>query len=329
MKRNLIAEINAVKSRTEHDFRYNADYRLGELETIVTQYLANIQSADVELLKYVPVATIACFESFFRSVIKELIDWGKPYNENAIQFNQSKNVKFDFDIILAIQSKSVTIGEFISHILPCNNFNDINSNLSTLIKVDFLDSLKKYKRKSLFEDINRNSKEFRDNANQIIPDLKRTFELRHIFCHEFSADVKIDINEILRCLRNCRIFLKHVDDFIWNLLHPNAPETQAGMNIQSGKDFEQLDNELSELVKAIKQLRGENSLGFVHPQLFDKSIVDWKKYRETKAEADSANCLGGTIYPTIYANSQASTTKEKIASLKDEFRHELKKHVNT
>ncbi|WP_300599137.1 lysozyme inhibitor LprI family protein [Niabella sp.] len=328
MKRNLLTEINEVKSRTERDFRYKADFRLEQLETIVTQYLTNNQNANVELVKYVPIATVACFESFFRSVIKELIDSGKPYNENAIQFNQSKNIKFDFDIILAIQSKRVTIGEFISHILPCNNLNDINSNLSTLTNGDFLDSLKKYKRKSLFEDVNKISKAFRDNSSQIISDIKRTFELRHIFCHEFSANVKVDISEVLRCLRNCRIFLKHVDDFIWNLLHPNAPETQQDMNIKSGKDFELLDNELSELIKTIKQLRGENQLGFIHPLLFDKSIEEWKKYRDAKAEADSANYTGGTIYPTIYANSRTWTTKEKIASLKEEFGYELKEHKN-
>lgn len=329
MKRNLITEINAIKSRTESDPRLDLDFRLHNLELIVTQYLDGSKDLNNELLKYVPIAIVACFESFFRSVIKELIDSGKPYNENALRFNQSKNVKFDFDIILAIQSRSVTIGEFISHILPCNNYDDINSNLSTLVNFDFTDSIKKFKRKSKFENVNENSKIFRDRFNEIISDVKKTFELRHIFCHEFSNNVKIDKNEILRCFQSSRIFLKHVDDFIWNLLHPNPPETQAEMSIKSASDFKIIDNELSNLIATIKEMHDEDNVGFVNQSLFDKSIVEWKKYRDAKAEADSFNGKDGSMYSTLYNVSSAWTTKEKIESLKEEFQHELRKYAIT
>ncbi len=220
----------------------------------------------------------------------------------------------------------MTIGEFVSHILPCNNLDDINSNLSTLIKIDFLDSLKKYNRKSIFDEVNETSKMFRDNSSQIISDIKRTFELRHIFCHEFFANVKIAPEEILGCLQSAEIFLSHVNDFIWNLLHPDAPETQLEMNMKAGKDFELIDNELSELINTIKQLKGENLKGFIHPQLFDQAIDAWKQYRDAKAEADSALYLGGSIYAAVHAINRAWTTKEKIASLKEEFGSELVKH---
>lgn len=329
MKRNLITEINAIKSRTEYDSGYDVDVRLEDLEIVINQYLENNKDVNSELLKYIPIATVACFESFFRSVIKELIDSGKPYNENAIQFNQSKNVKFDFDIILAIQSKKITIGEFISHILPCNNYEDINSNLSTLIGTDFTDSIKKFKRKSIFDDVNENSKTFRDNFNEIISDIKRTFELRHIFCHEFSNNLKVEMNEILKCFQNSRVFLKHTRDFTWNLRHPNSPETQTDMNIKSAEDFENIDRELSELIVKIKGMRGENQLGFVDHELFDKSIIEWKKYRTAKAEAYSSNFKDGTIYPTIYSVNLAMTTKEKIESLKEDFKHELMKYASS
>lgn len=329
MKRNFITEINAIKSRTEYDAEYDAEFRLENLEIVIIQYLENNKDVNSELLKYIPIATVACFESFFRSVIKELIDSGKPYNENAIQFNQSKNVKFDFDIILAIQSKKVTIGEFISHILPCNNYEDINSNLSTLIGADFTDSIKKFKRKSIFDDVNENSKTFRDNFNEIISDIKRTFELRHIFCHEYSNNLKVEQNEILKCFQNSRVFLKHTRDFIWNLRHPNSPETQSDMNIKSTQDFENIDRELSELIAKIKGMRGENQLGFVDQELFDKSIIEWKKYRTAKAEAYSSNFKGGTIYPTIFSVNMAWTTKEKIESLKKDFEQELIKYANS
>lgn len=323
MKRNLINEISTIRYRTKPESRYYADHKLQELERLIIEYIADLESPNKELLKYAPIATVACFETFFRSIIKELIDSGKPYVENATQFNQSKNVKVDFDVILAIQSKQVTVGEFISHILPCNNLEDVNSNLSTLTKIDFLDSLKKFDRQSIFKEQNENSSLYRDNVNQIISDIKRTFELRHIFCHEYYTTVKLDPNEILRCLRSARVFLKQVSNFIWNLVHPNSPETQTEMNIKTNEEFEQIEQELTQLIDTIKELKGDNQLGYVNPILFDKTISDWKQYRKTKAEADSARFIGGTIYPSVYASSMAWTTKEKIMSLKDEFDYEL------
>ncbi|MGX7667609.1 lysozyme inhibitor LprI family protein [Flavobacterium pedocola] len=328
MKRNLINEINGIKSRTEFNSRHDINLRLNNIEIAFAQFLNNDEVLHSELLKYIPIATVACFEAFFRSVIKELIDFGKPFNENALQFNQSKNVKFDFDIILAIQSKTVTIGEFISHILPCNNYDDINSNLSTLAGIDFTKTLKNFKRDSISEHTNKNSELFRNNSDQIISDIKKTFELRHIFCHEFATSVKVDKDEIIRCFKNSKIFLEHVNDFIWQLLHPNAPESQIEMNIKSANDFEYIENELSELITKIKGMRGENHKGFVNQKLFDKSIVEWKKYRTAKADADASIYKGGTIYPTISAMSSIWTTKEKIESLKDEFQHELRKYTN-
>jgi hypothetical protein len=165
-KRNLIQEIIGIKTRSDFDSRHSYSNRLTEIENA----LKNNQNGDLdkELLKYIPIATVACFEAFFRSIYKELIDFGKPFSENVIEFNQSKNVKFDFDIINAIQTKTITVGEFISHLLPCNNFEDINTNLSILTKNDFTDQIKKFDKKSVFEPINEDSKKFKENYKVII-----------------------------------------------------------------------------------------------------------------------------------------------------------------
>lgn len=172
MKRNLINEITAIKSRSEFNSRLDYSSRLNDIEYAFQENLDYNGDFNKELLKYIPIATVACFEAFFRSVYKELIDFGKPFSDNVIKFNQAQNVKFDFDIINAIQTKTVTVGEFISHILPCNNFDDINKNLSLLCGIDFADQIKKFKRDSIFEHVNDNSKQFIDNGDQIISDIK-------------------------------------------------------------------------------------------------------------------------------------------------------------
>lgn len=328
MKRNLINEITAIKSRSEFNSRLDYSSRLNDIEYAFQENLDYNGDFNKELLKYIPIATVACFEAFFRSVYKELIDFGKPFSDNVIKFNQAQNVKFDFDIINAIQTKTVTVGEFISHILPCNNFDDINKNLSLLCGIDFADQIKKFKRDSIFEHVNDNSKQFIDNGDQIISDIKRTFELRHIFCHEFATNLRIDKDEILRCFNNAKIFLNQTNDFIWDLIYPNAPETQTDMNIQASDEFEKFENHLSVLISTIKEAKNENSDFDLNIALFEKTIEQWKIYRKTKAELDASVVEGGSMYPTIYASSLATTTKEKIESLKNEYAIDLRRYAS-
>lgn len=326
MKRNLINEITAIKSRSEFNSRHDYYIRLNDIEYAFSESLNYNGDFDKELVKYIPIATVACFEAFFRSVYKELIDHGKPFSDNAINFNQSKNIKFDFDIINAIQTKTLTIGEFISHILPCNNFEDINTNLSTLANIDFADQIKKFQQKRIFDHSNTNSKQFIENSDQIISDLKRMFELRHIFCHEFATNLRIDKDEILRCFNNSKIFLNHTNQFIWDLIYPNAPETQADMNNHATETFEKTDTELTELILTIKQASKEHSYMTLDIALLDKSISTWKKYREIKAELDASVVEGGSMYPTVYAGSLTSTTKEKLESLRNEYAIDLRRY---
>lgn len=328
MKRNLINEITAIKSRTEFNSRLDFSTKLLDIETAFKENLYYNGEFDSELIKYIPIATVACFEAFFRSVYKELVDFGKPFSDNAINFNQSKNIKFDFDIIHAIQAKTVTVGEFVSHILPCNNFEDINSNMSTLTKLDFLQEIKKFKKESIFEQENQEAENFINNSNQIIADIKRVFELRHIFCHEFATNLRIDKDEILRCFNNCKLFLNQTNNFVWDIIYPNAPETQADMNIQASIEYDIYNKELSELLKTVKEIKTQNSEPDFNTTLFDKATKQWEAYRESKAEFDASVVEGGSMYPLVYTFSLTATTKEKIESINKEFEIDLRKYAS-
>lgn len=315
MKRSLINEIMALKSRGEFESRHDFVIRLNDIEDAFNKSLKQNKFSDKELIRYIPIATVACLEAFLRSVYKELIDFGKPFCDNAIKFNQSRNVKFDFEIINAIQKKNVTVGEFVSHILPCNNFEDINANLSTLLGFDFFERIKKFDKEKIFEHYYCKPSKFIENGDQIITDIKRIFELRHIFCHEFATNMKINKEEILRCFFNVKIFLNQTNEFIWDLLYPNSPETQTDMNIKASEAFDELELELSAFISTIKNC----SYFAINTSLFDTTIIKWKEYREAKANFDASPYEGGSIYPLIYANSLITITKEKLENLKNEY----------
>ncbi|MDT0689250.1 lysozyme inhibitor LprI family protein [Salegentibacter sp. F188] len=328
MKRDLLNEIASIKSRTEYDSRHDFSARLDQIEYAFKENLSYNGDYNTELLKYIPIATVACFEAFFRSVYKELIDFGKPFSDNVSNFNQAKNIKFDFEIVNAIQTKTVTTGEFISHVLPCNNFKDINSNMSILIGTDFIKELKIFEKESVFQEIKVTSDDFKNKSHKLISSIQKVFELRHIFCHEFATNTNIDKEEMFECFNHSKLFLNQTNNFIWELLYPGSPETQTDMNIQSHKEFEQVDQELSGLISLIKETgKQAYSLG-INEDLFDNSIKEWKKYRASKAKLDASIAEGGTLYPLLYTSSLKGTTQEKIESLKKRYEVDLRKYAS-
>jgi hypothetical protein len=319
MRQKDINQIVEVKSRLEFNSRGNIIDRLNNVEKIFQQKLNLEGELDKELIKYVPIATIACFEAFFRSVYAELIDFmykKSGFSQDLIKLIQ-KNIKFDLEVISAFDSKALTIGEFVSYQFSCNRLDNIKENISIILGFDFIKGLIDFQPESIFDDVNNNAKQFVENSGEIMTDMNRLFYLRHIFCHEFATNLDIDKNEILKCFNNSKIFLEHTDNYIHNLIYPNALETQTQMNNYADENFEIADKELGELILKIKESFKDDVL--YNLDLFDKSILDWKKYRESKAEFAASCVKGGNMYPTLYSSNLKNTTYEKIKSLKSQY----------
>jgi hypothetical protein len=321
-KRDLIEEIKIIKSRAEYNSRYDLSKRLNDIEKALTNFV----EFNSELLKYIPISTVACFESFFRSTVKEIVDHGKPFSDRIADFNQSKNIKLDFDIVAAIQTKTLTVGEFIAHILPYNNYNDINSNISVLIGADFSAELKTYRPNSELDIENIELNYLQNNFSEILESIKRIFELRHIFCHEFATNIKIDKDQVIDDFNNCRLYLEQTNRFIWHILYPNEPITQTEMNIEANNQFELKNIELETLIEFIKEKSNkEDEIEIFDEKLLDESIKIWKSYRESFAKYKASFAVGGSMYPLIYRSALTSITEEKIESLQNEFEILLRK----
>jgi hypothetical protein len=154
----------------------------------------NIESKEIrdEILKYVPVGYVAATEAFFRLAIRDLIDFGPPFSENAKQF---KDFKFPLETVLNLYQKGTTIGELVAHLLPINNLQDINSTMSVLLGEDFRARLKETKLKlKPSEDSSVTLKDFNDVV--IFQDVEKIFSLRHYYCHEFAIDSEADEKQL-------------------------------------------------------------------------------------------------------------------------------------
>lgn len=318
-KRDYINEITSIKDRSKFPGGFELIIRLREIGELLDDNKENITPFNKEILRYIPIATVTCFESFFRNIVAELIDKGEPYSKNVLKFNQSNNIKFDFNIVNAIQKKKFTIGDFVSHILNCNNLKDFNSNLSILIQSDFLKELKSFESKNLSNQEIKSTEFLKSNFSIVLESIDYIFKLRHIFSHEFASNIELEYLVIRGTFEHCKIFLFHVNDFILDLLYPNAPTTQTEITIRASEEFEEAELILDKVINQIKGMIKGNEIGYIDEKDFDAVIFKWKELRKIKADLLSKSNKGGTIYSSIRLNSLKNTTEKMVLELRDEY----------
>lgn len=242
-KRNIIDEILSKKSRLPFakNERWNlvsnrlarireSIYLLDMLERTMNQEMeeaqglfdelieatnAQFDSADTldltyEMSRYIPVGLVSCMEGYFRVVYANLLDFGSPYRENASKLD----TKFTFNIetVFTLERSTVSSGEFVAHMLQTSSLEDIDNIMSVLTGEKFLAQFKKEFANSQKNQIQMSlfPMDDEDLASQVIIDVKRLFELRHMYAHEI--DPPIENKDFSSIWRGADATFK----FIWN-----------------------------------------------------------------------------------------------------------------
>ena len=90
MKRNIINEIVLKRDRSAVSDYIGYSNKLDNINRVF-----EIETENEEILKYIPVASIATLEMFTRMLIKVIVDNGEPFLSNAIK---DMREQFSFDI---------------------------------------------------------------------------------------------------------------------------------------------------------------------------------------------------------------------------------------
>lgn len=338
MKRNFVEEILSKKERAKYNEREHIlSKRRWAMEAVVhhCKNFVDIHDSDSnsyltqkkEIHRYIPIGVIACAESYFRAVIKELIDFGAPFSENAANFNKTKDIKFDFAVVQAIQGKQVTVGDFVSHLLPMKSFEDISSTISVLTSKEFLKELKPYFYKDEYFDEDRGYEIFMPSIGNltqaqinevgvIYEDVQETFKLRNIFCHEAAEPEIIEVANIYKCFDSTVKFLEATNEFIWDLIDPNRPTSNYDWSVRLSDEFDKLDEELENLVKEIANNGDEVNQEFVEIH------EAWKTYREKRGDLVAKEWEGGSGQGIAVCSEEIHVTKNRITELKEDIEKE-------
>ena len=147
-----------------------------------------------EWSNYIVVASVACLESYVKSIYKHLIDDHDKFIGNI---SNSKNISFNLKTAIELKKHSLTLGDLVSHSLSASNYENIVKHLGLILGIRFekemLHQYKKYLKEvndiqqSLFE---TNENEIQENINiqvvEFITKTKSMISARHMICHEIS-----------------------------------------------------------------------------------------------------------------------------------------------
>lgn len=247
--RKVIDEILEIRSRLRFERREAELFvRLGEIEYAYKR----IDPEITELLRYFPVALVACIESYFRLAIKELVDSGELYLSNSSALLRGD--RFDFDILKGLHGQTITIGDVISRYPAISNLGHIMKLMDSLLGCDFREKLRDVYSRWEVEVMGSPKQSIIRNIHETFRYAEKSFQLRHIFCHETATAIEVEKEEIDNCIYHTSLFLRASDELISQTLFPDAPLTQADMNVVSYEDHRKAEENLALLLEKVTEV---------------------------------------------------------------------------
>ncbi len=306
--RDIIQEIEEIRSRRQFE---SAMSELPRRLRALQDAFESRNNAHPEFIRYFPVALIACIEGYFRMVVRDLIDSGDPYLANAEK--AASTMKPDFSILRAIHGKKITVGELVAHSVPISNLKHIDAVLKNLTGESFISKLRSTKDRWAHEGRGEPERPILGAPDTVFKDVDRTFELRHIICHETASGYAIETEDIGRCFESCLSFLRAADECVSEILHPGVPLNQAAMNhvarTQLHEAEERLRNEIEKLTE---------KFGSEWRARFDSVQSEWRSHCDSWVLFQVGERQNsGSIWPLLYSSTKQQLVEQWTSELEE------------
>lgn len=291
------------KRRGEASLTLTASYELQQIGEI---WKSKGQDAP-EFADFIPMRIVTVIEVFVREAIRELVDFGSPYLEQAEKL--AKGAKIDFALLAGLQGRKLSVGDLIAHTVSTNEPTRIVAYLEALIP-GFVEKLRTAHARWIEERPSWPLEPIIEDYNRMMAQLTRLFTVRHIVTHEIPREAAFDPGEIDGFFKAATEF---VEATAWVLIETKqgaVPQTQAGMNEQAGDDLNRLEGEMKALVATILER------GNVRTELLHESQAAWEAYATKEANLHASLVEGGSLYPTIWASAKAEEIRRRIEVLR-------------
>ena len=263
-----------------------------------------------ELLRYFPIALVACMESYFRLAIKELIDSGEPYLSRSRDLLSKE--RYDFEILKGLHGQTVSIGEVISHHPSINNLKQVLHLMNTLMEGEFRSKICSVHDRWAVEVKKKAKQPIIEDANETFRYVEESFQLRHIFCHELATAKDVQDEDIRKCIDHTELFLRASDAVVSEILFPNAPLTQTDMNLASHEEYQREKALLDALLEKVSEVLSEKQ-----KEKFHVANRAWDSFVEASIEIEGLQHEGGSIRPTIENGAATKLVRERKKQIEE------------
>jgi uncharacterized protein YecT (DUF1311 family) len=269
------------------------------------------------------IRAVTILEVFTRRNLSSLIDHSEEYAQRAVEL--SKHFKMDFDLVLHIQGRAITLGDIVAHSVPVNSFGQIIGHFETV--------LEKQLRPLLAQAIDRWAVEIKGEPREpIIRDydklaehLTHLFELRHILCRELPSKPLYEDKEVDEFLECAIQFTKALQEVLTFEQFGLTPLTQTDMNIQARERLLKTEEQMSALLLQLRSHVTQNDHAATVPPpgrwegtwvtRLDDAQEKWLLYRDAQCEFETYLNRRGTIRSMIWGGIAEKLTKDRIAEL--------------
>jgi hypothetical protein len=283
MPRDLIAEIEAIRARTQVTDHYIVAFSLKTLEAQVSE----VSRDDSAVLGYFAVATVAHLQVFFRHALRDILDLGEPFLGRCDRLIKDGRFTFDSAVAVALSGRRVTIGELIAAGLSYNDLVRSTGYLGQILEVDFLHAVRK-----AYEAAPSSEGQTFDNIMAVLQSL---YEARHIIAHEVRPELTLNRQRILEWIEAAFSFVFTAAHVIEPVVFPGGiPKTQADATRRAseaaGKEIAMLEGALLKLSQLSPEYRTE----------LQAQLADWLAWaRKASLLTSEIQAAGGTVAPML------------------------------
>lgn len=253
------------------------------------------------------VRSIAKFEIFTRSWVRQIVDNSKEFAKRSIPLVQ--NIKVDYQLLLEASHKLITFGDLVAHAIPFSRLEHVMNVFQTLCDIKLNDVIPEVVDPWIRQTSGVQQVIVKD-YKQACTDIATLFSLRHKVCHEGASP--IESVDVAGCLKSLSDFTNALSWYLSEILYGEILLTQTPMNIAAIEKYQFADARMQEVLEQLRQKCDGNDR---QQKLLTVTQSAWKRFCNLQATFRHDPQGGGSIGPLLRASEAEQLTIERTNHL--------------
>lgn len=256
-----------------------------------------------ELYRHFPVAAVATLETYFKSVVANLIDNGPEFRERGLKLIADKSIKAH-EALSIVQSGIATPGQLVAHLLPCSAIGHLEGPLDAILGFSIKQQMKTASPVGAVRPPGKKPPLAVQDVPALWKSLTQLFEQRHILAHEAASGHQVTVTQARAALDAIDLFISGIDAVLWSTIWKDEPRTNREMTDRAHEEMVTARQKLADLLREARR----------HRRVDRRRQVLWRQYflRYMDGYADD---VMGSIRSLLYFSQATDMLRERFKQL--------------